>query len=77
MYQLRRFALISQTYHLPRAVGTARLLGLDAIGVGDSSVRIQPSGRHSRSWRWGVLREQVACLKTLRDLRRRHTLTRR
>ena len=73
VYGLRRFTLISQTYHLPRAVGIARLLGLDAVGVGDDSVRIQPSGARSRSWRWGVLREQIACLKTLRDLRLRTT----
>ena len=73
VYGLRRFTLISQTYHLPRAVGIARLLGLDAVGVGDHSVRIQPSGARSRAWRWGVLREQVACLKTLRDLRLRTT----
>ena len=73
VYGLRRFTLISQTYHLPRTVGTARLLGLDAVGVGDDSVRIQPSGARSRAWRWGVLREQVACLKTLRDLRLRTT----
>ncbi|MCL2471106.1 MAG: YdcF family protein [Propionibacteriaceae bacterium] len=31
--------LVSQTYHLPRAVTTCRLVGVDAVGVGDSSVR--------------------------------------
>ena len=68
VYGLHRLTLISQTYHLSRTVGTARLLGLDAIGVGDRSVQVQPSGAPSRSWRWGVLREWIACLKTLRDL---------
>lgn len=69
VYGLRRFTLISQTYHLPRAVGTARLLGLDAIGVGDETVRILPFGRRSPAWLRGVVREHVACVKTLRDLR--------
>ncbi len=77
VYGERRLTLISQTYHLPRAVGTARLLGLDAIGVGDRSVQIQPSGAPSRAWRWGVLREWIACLKTLHDLRFRRSPTKR
>jgi vancomycin permeability regulator SanA len=30
--------LVSQTYHLPRAVATCRLVGLDAVGVGDQTI---------------------------------------
>lgn len=62
-YGRPRLTVVTQTYHLPRAVGTARALGLDAVGVGDDSVRML-----HRSWRKGVLREQPACVKTLRDL---------
>lgn len=55
--------IVSQTYHLPRAVTTARLLGIEADGVGDASVRTL-----TRSWHNGVAREQVACVKTIIDL---------
>jgi len=67
-FGLSRVTLVSQAYHLPRAVGTARRLGLEAVGVGDYSVRTLPSGRHSRTWRLGALRDLVACVKTVRDL---------
>jgi vancomycin permeability regulator SanA len=69
-YGYRALTVVTQTYHLPRAVATARALGLDAVGVGDASVRPL-----RRSWRKGVAREQLACVKTVRDLatRRRPT----
>lgn len=62
-YGLTRLTLVSQTYHLPRAVGTARALGLDAVGVGDHSVR------GGSAWVRGVLREQPACVKAVLELR--------
>jgi vancomycin permeability regulator SanA len=55
--------LVSQSYHLPRAVGTARRLGLRAYGVGDDSVR----GRRE-PWISGTIRDQLACVKAVRDL---------
>lgn len=58
-----RLLVVTQDYHLPRAVGTARALGLDADGVADVSIR-----RTSRAWVKGVLRDQLACVKTVRDL---------
>ncbi|MVA75216.1 hypothetical protein GC722_04105 [Auraticoccus sp. F435] len=54
--------LVSQSYHLPRALLTARLVGLDAVGVGDDSVR------GTATWRSGVVRERFALLKLLRDV---------
>jgi vancomycin permeability regulator SanA len=63
VFGVARLVLVSQTYHLPRAVGTARRLGLDAYGVGDDSVR----GRRE-PWISGTLRDQVACVKAVRDL---------
>ncbi|WP_158548082.1 SanA/YdcF family protein [Desertihabitans brevis] len=63
VYGLDRLVLVSQTYHLPRAVATARALGIDAVGVGDDSVR-----HHRRTWREGVAREQLALLKAGWDL---------
>jgi vancomycin permeability regulator SanA len=63
VYGATRLTVITQSYHLPRAVGTARAVGLDAVGVGDDTVR---SRRFS--WTKGLIREQFACLKTIVDL---------
>jgi vancomycin permeability regulator SanA len=71
VYGVGKATMITQSYHLPRAVGTARAIGLDAAGVGDDSVR-----RHRIAWTKGLLRDQLACVKTLYDLasERRPTL---
>lgn len=55
--------IVTQSYHLPRAVATARRIGLVAYGVGDISVR-----RWSEAWVSCTLRDQVACIKTVIDL---------
>ncbi|WP_052462678.1 SanA/YdcF family protein [Nigerium massiliense] len=55
--------LVSQSYHLPRAVTTCRAAGVDAWGVGDSSVR-----RGSSFWRIGEVREYAAYVKMAFDL---------
>jgi vancomycin permeability regulator SanA len=62
-FNVPRLIMVTQSYHLPRAVATCRALGVDAMGVGDDSVR-----QHSRSWRRGSIRDQFACLKTVIDL---------
>ncbi len=67
LFGVRGVIVLTQSYHLPRAVATSRAVGLDAVGVGDESVR---SG--SRSWRRGVIREQPACVKAILDLASRH-----
>ncbi len=63
VYGAGRITVITQSYHLPRAVGTARAVGLDAAGVGDDSVR----GRRI-AWTRGLLRDQLACIKAVVDL---------
>ena len=63
VYGVRRLLVVTQSYHLPRAVGTARALGMDADGVGDVLVR-----RVSRAWVKGLVRDQLACVKTVLDL---------
>jgi len=63
VFGVHRLIVVTQAYHLPRAVGTARRLGLDASGVGDESVR-----QFRRAWRRGTVRDQVACVKTVLDL---------
>ncbi|MDR1212949.1 MAG: YdcF family protein [Propionibacteriaceae bacterium] len=39
VFAVRRAILVSQTYHLPRAIATCRATGLDAVGVGDETMR--------------------------------------
>lgn len=63
VYGLHRVTILTQSYHLPRAVGTARALGLDAVGVGDASAR-----GLRRAWARGAVRDQLACVKTMIDL---------
>jgi vancomycin permeability regulator SanA len=62
--------VVTQAYHLPRAVATCLLIGVEANGVGDDTVQ------GSRAWRSGALRDQLACVKTVLDLltRRRPVL---
>jgi vancomycin permeability regulator SanA len=55
--------VVTQGYHLPRAVATCLLVGVQANGVGDVTVR-----RRLGPWRSGAIRDQVACVKTMIDL---------
>lgn len=63
IFGIERVIVVTQSYHLPRAVATARLVGLEAFGVGDVSVR-----RVSEAWISGTIRDQLACVKTMIDL---------
>lgn len=55
--------LVSQRYHLHRAVATCRAVGVDAVGVGDVSVK-----RTSKRWDEFAQRELGANLKMVWDL---------
>lgn len=61
VFGVRRLLLVSQAYHLPRAVALARAVGLDAVGVGDVSRR-----RSRRTWWTGWAREWPANVKAER-----------
>ncbi len=63
VFGLRRLVVVSQAYHLPRALAICRALGLDAWGVGDDSVR-----RNVTAWRASVGRELAANLKLVWDV---------
>ena len=68
-YGVHRVVVVTQAYHLPRAVGTARLLGLDAVGVGDRTVRRREDDDGlNEPWVRGWVRDQVACVKTVWDV---------
>jgi vancomycin permeability regulator SanA len=62
IFGVNKLIVVTQRYHLPRAVATCRALGIDATGVGDDSVR------HGVAWRRGAIRDQLACVKTVIDL---------
>lgn len=55
--------VVTQSYHIDRAVALCREAGIDAVGVGDDSVRVlQPY------WTKAVVREQAAYLKAVLDV---------
>lgn len=68
VYGLERIALVSQAYHLPRALAIAGAAGLDAVGVADWSVKRPLVGTDRNVWAYGVAREWVAGAKVLADL---------
>ena len=55
--------VVTQTYHIERAVALCRTLGVKASGVGDDSVRI-----YTEPWRNSVVRERGAVVKALVDV---------
>lgn len=63
VFGLTRLTVVSQRYHLPRALAICGLLGIDALGVGDTSARSS-----SQRWDYGVRREVAANLKLLWDV---------
>ncbi|WP_210424386.1 SanA/YdcF family protein [Gephyromycinifex aptenodytis] len=64
IFGLQDLVVVSQTYHLPRALAICRSLGLDAIGVGDETMRAYAP----RVWDEGRLRERAAALKAAWDV---------
>ena len=62
IFGVDRLIVVTQGYHLPRAVATCRALGIDADGVGDESVR------GGEAWWRGAFRDQIACVKTVLDV---------
>lgn len=72
IFGVTKLTVVSQTYHLPRAVATCRSVGVDAVGVGDTSVRRPFLG----TWYYGEAREIPAAWKMAADVltRRKPTL---
>jgi vancomycin permeability regulator SanA len=63
IFNLSQLTIVTQSYHLVRAVATCRALGIDAMGVGDNS-----APQHTMAWVARVIRDQLGCLKTVVDL---------
>lgn len=64
IFGVDRLVVVSQAYHLPRALATCRALGIDAIGVGDETMRADAP----RAWEEGRLRERLAAVKAAWDV---------
>lgn len=63
IFAVTQAILVSQSYHLPRAVTTCRAVGVDAWGVGDDSAR-----QYSELWWQGTVREVPGNTKLAVDL---------
>ena len=64
VYGATGLTIVTQDYHVPRALTICRSVGLDAVGVGDTSFR----ERHPSVWARGAGREWLANLKMEWDL---------
>ena len=65
IFQLDRAILVTQEFHLPRALFTCRFLGVEAVGV---SADLRPY----RGARWYEIRETAATLNALWDVIRQN-----
>lgn len=63
IFGVHQVIVVTQTYHIDRAVALCRSLGVRADGVADDSVRI-----YRRPWFNSVVRERGAVVKALADV---------
>ncbi|MEV7232331.1 ElyC/SanA/YdcF family protein [Polymorphospora sp. NPDC051019] len=63
IFGVEQVIVVTQSFHIERAVAVCRQVGLDAVGVGDDSV-----SRFERAWRWGSFRERFAGVKAVWDV---------
>jgi len=62
VFGVRKAIVVTQSYHIDRAVTLCRSQGIDASGVGDDSVRI-----YTEPWAHSYVREQGAKVKAAAD----------
>ncbi|MFG1609059.1 vancomycin high temperature exclusion protein [Actinoplanes sp. NPDC049265] len=63
IFGVRKAIVVTQSYHIERAVALCRKLGVDADGVGDDSVRI-----YRQPWLSSSGRERMAVVKAMLDV---------
>ncbi len=73
VFGIDRAVLVSQAYHVPRAVTTCRAVGVDALGAGDHTVQTLgadswPGPLKKLGWGRFVLRERLAGPKMVVDV---------
>ncbi len=64
IFQIKEAILVTQAFHLPRAIFTCRQLGVDVVGT-------QADLRPYRGARWYEFRETIATARALWDVLRR------
>lgn len=64
VYGVEELTIVTQDYHLPRAIAICREIGVDAVGVADTTML----GRFPLNWIKGAGREWAANLKMEWDL---------
>lgn len=69
IFGVEQLIVVTQGYHLPRAITTCRLTGIDADGVGDYT------RKNGVTWRYGTIRELGANVKMVVDVATRRTPT--
>ncbi|MFC7758782.1 vancomycin high temperature exclusion protein [Catellatospora bangladeshensis] len=62
VFGVRKLIVITQSYHIDRAVALCRDAGIETYGVGDDTAR-----RFETFWTKAVVREQGACVKAALD----------
>jgi vancomycin permeability regulator SanA len=63
IFGVNRAIVVTQSFHIDRAVALCRTLGVDATGIGDSTVKI-----YTGPWRRDVIRERGANVKAILDV---------
>ncbi|MBB2943048.1 vancomycin permeability regulator SanA [Actinoplanes lutulentus] len=63
VFGVRQAIVVTQTFHIERAVALCRTLGIDSTGVGDESVRA-----YRQIWLRGEIREEFAAVKAAGDV---------
>jgi vancomycin permeability regulator SanA len=63
IFGVDRVIVVTQAFHVPRAVALCRAVGVVADGVGDDSVAV-----YRRLWWRGIAREQLASVKAAWDV---------
>ncbi|GAB1693009.1 vancomycin high temperature exclusion protein [Krasilnikovia sp. M28-CT-15] len=63
IFGVRQAIVVTQSYHIDRAVALCRRLGVDASGVGDDTVRI-----YRQPWLHSSIRERGAVVKAVFDV---------
>ncbi|WP_203818876.1 SanA/YdcF family protein [Paractinoplanes ferrugineus] len=63
IFGVDRAIVVTQSYHVKRAITLCRNLGINAVGVGDDTVRI-----YTTPWRNSVIRERGAVVKAAFDV---------
>jgi vancomycin permeability regulator SanA len=63
IFGVKQAIVVTQSYHIARAVTVCRRLGIDATGVGDDTARA-----YTVPWRTSSTREHGACVKAVFDV---------